>query len=535
MVLGTLAQQPAPVRDGPRPGPAGGGVVRGRVLTSDTDVPIRDCLIDLIRESDGQATYARTGLDGRFELTGLAPGIYRLVARPTTTHAGYLASGIRHAGSGDGPHVVEVVDGRPVADVVIRLVRGAAIGGRVIDDRGEPVAFIEVHLGRPRDGELERVSANRTVMTDDLGRFRVAGLAPGTYVVVAEPMMGGRAASADPTSPLRTYYPTEPDHTTAQAISLTTGQDIDGLELRLLRGRLYRVAGRILDSRGQPAGRATGYVNTTQGAHELRVLPDGSFSAANLPPGRYSLRATLRTGSPPATATELGAAAVEIADADVDDVTIALQPAATATGTVVFEEAARRVPFESIRLRASPFPRNTGFGDERAGATPDRMGAFTLTNLHGPVLIRPEARDLVLVHVRLGDVDITDVPTDFKDAGGKRLEVALGIGASAVTGRVTGRDGRPEAAVSVRVFAQERERWDFAFTTTRTVHTGLDGRFVVKGLRPGRYYAAALTGETYVADSAAYFERLARSAVPFELGADGRATVDLTLDDRPKK
>src|SRR5262245_6642758 len=80
---GTSSQQssppaslpPAPPRD-VIPIPAGGtGVIRGRVLRADTGQPIRGARV---QTSSGRIPNQLTGLDGRFEITGLAPGRYAL-------------------------------------------------------------------------------------------------------------------------------------------------------------------------------------------------------------------------------------------------------------------------------------------------------------------------------------------------------------------------------------------------------------------------------------------------------------------------
>jgi protocatechuate 3,4-dioxygenase beta subunit len=534
LAICALAAQQTPTRDGPPEVAKSTAVVRGRVVTADSGVPVRDCLVRVWQESGADAKAARTAADGRFELIGLAPGLYRVMASPTTTHASYLPSGVRQPGATESPRVIELAAGQTLDGLEIRLVRAAAIGGSVIDDRGEPVAFIDVRLGRQRDGLVEWVSSPRPSMTDDRGRFRLSGLMPGTYVLVAEPISAGSTAhTTDQTWYVRTFYPSQLDQSTSEPIVVAAGQELDGIALRLLRGRMHHIRGRVLDSRGQPAAGASGQIFTPQVAHPLRILSDGSYVASDLPPGRYSLRASLRTGPPPGAIMELGAAIVEITDADVEDVPILLQPAASVSGTVVFAAPAPPAAYDDIRIRASPFPRETGFGDERLGAAVNRSGAFTLANLHGPVLIRPEAGEWILEGVRLGESDITDTPTDFGSAGHRRLVVTLGRGGSEVSGSVT-RDGRPEPGVSVLIFSQDRAFWDYAFTTTRTAHTNPGGRYTVRGLRPGRYYATAALS-TGPAEPPAYFDRLAPSAVPFELGPEERVTIDLILDDPFKR
>ncbi len=75
------------------------------------------------------------------------------------------------------PQPIELAPGDEV--VPIRLVRGAAISGRVIDMLGAPVVNRPVLIGRQPDSKQPL----RIVRTDDLGAYRVGTLPDGAYTV----------------------------------------------------------------------------------------------------------------------------------------------------------------------------------------------------------------------------------------------------------------------------------------------------------------------------------------------------------------
>src|SRR5262249_34494412 len=63
-----------------------------------------------------------------------------------------------------------------IEDVVIELSRGAVVTGTVMDDGGEPIVGASVMVERPA---AVGVRTPRLGLTDDLGRYRVAGLPEG--------------------------------------------------------------------------------------------------------------------------------------------------------------------------------------------------------------------------------------------------------------------------------------------------------------------------------------------------------------------
>src|SRR4029079_13026864 len=68
------------------------------------------------------------------------------------------------------------------------MLRGAALEGQFLDDRGNGLQRLTVfadRLGGP--AEAPTVVEKRSVKTDDLGRFRLHTLRPGSYVVHAQP------------------------------------------------------------------------------------------------------------------------------------------------------------------------------------------------------------------------------------------------------------------------------------------------------------------------------------------------------------
>jgi hypothetical protein len=114
-----------------------------------------------------------TTADGYFVFRDLPAGRFRVTVRAL----GYVNS--------DFPmKVIELGDSEKLSSVTMRLWAHAAIGGRVIDERGEPVLGMLVNaLRRATTGAGVMLSGAGTGVTDDRGVYRIAQLAPGDYVV----------------------------------------------------------------------------------------------------------------------------------------------------------------------------------------------------------------------------------------------------------------------------------------------------------------------------------------------------------------
>src|SRR5262249_56923287 len=119
------------------------------------------------------------------------------------------------------------------SDCGMRL--GGVGTGRVVDEIGEPVAQVSVSLARRRyvDGERQLVGQSGSA-TDDRGEFRIFGVPPGQYVLVArlETMDFG---SRDRVRYVPTYYPGTAVASEAQRITVTAGQEASGIVIPLAR------------------------------------------------------------------------------------------------------------------------------------------------------------------------------------------------------------------------------------------------------------------------------------------------------------
>jgi len=171
--------------------------IAGVVTKDPGSVPLKKALIELIAESqrDGGNYTALTGVDGSFHLENLVPGRYRLFVERT----GYQEIDKRHRRS-DG-RVLTLSAGQEMKDLVIRLQAAAVVEGRVTDEDGDPMPEAQVAVLRQTfvAGRIhwEQAGAERT---NDLGEYRIAGLAAGNYFVSVTPP---RRATAPypPTSP----------------------------------------------------------------------------------------------------------------------------------------------------------------------------------------------------------------------------------------------------------------------------------------------------------------------------------------------
>jgi protocatechuate 3,4-dioxygenase beta subunit len=150
-----------------RLGPA--GVVEVNVTAADGGAPVAGATVEL----RGTLTYAaQTGADGTAKLTGVGPTWAPLVA-----HApGYAQAAMMLGVSGD-PKVP--------ARVSLSLARGAALAGRVVDDKGAAVAGARVHATSVTDPFPVSDPRRDSVTTGADGAFVLSAVASGTWRLTA--------------------------------------------------------------------------------------------------------------------------------------------------------------------------------------------------------------------------------------------------------------------------------------------------------------------------------------------------------------
>jgi RNA polymerase sigma-70 factor (ECF subfamily) len=146
-----------------------GGVIEGVVRDAQTKQPVAGAAVRARRDSaalelaDESERVTSSGGDGAFRLAGLRPGVYALSARD----AGRSTRAPVRIGLG----VAE-----QQTDVVVLVGATAAVRGTVVDETGAAATAVTV---RAFDGHGEQGKAT----SDDAGRFVLAGLAPGRWML----------------------------------------------------------------------------------------------------------------------------------------------------------------------------------------------------------------------------------------------------------------------------------------------------------------------------------------------------------------
>jgi hypothetical protein len=504
------------------------GTIEGVVTSAETGAPLRRVNVTALhvdrggdmplRYVPGRERSVITDDRGRFFLDGLAAGRWRI----TASKAGYLTQQVGQRRTFETPPPITLGDGQRLP-LGISLPRAGAINGRVYDQYGDPVAGARIQLFRTRmvrkQRQLEPIGQGD--LSDDTGAFRLHGLAPGEYYVSAS-LRVAPLDSVVQTTHAPTYYPGTGSFAEAQRVFVGKAAEVH-IDFPVRPVRTARITGFVQDSSGAPA---SAFLNLMSEATELggalgigaATRDEGSFLIPDVPPGVYTLYASLRGGG---IDSEAAAVPLTVYEEDVSGVSLALAKPGSMRVMLVPEAGVSRVMPTSVDLVA----RSQRAGMETKHGVAGRVSSLPMTVPSGPFRLDPQIPEgWALKAIVVGNVDVTDAPIDLKGQQDVAGRLILTDKVTTVIGTVS--HDRDPRNVSVVVFPEDSARWGPLSRFTRTTTVDQRGGFRLTGLPGGvRYLAVAVDGlEEGEGDDPDFLTRIRGQSISFPL-ADGEERI----------
>jgi hypothetical protein len=497
--LVTRAQQPPAQAKDQQPGltpqaqqPA---KLSGRVLRAEDGRPLPKATVTLTPEGRDSGTLStRTDSSGVFEFAEVPGGRYRL----TAVRTGYVAETYGQRGGGPGVPI-ELVAGRHLDGIEIRLQRAGVITGTITDEDHEPVEGIPVRALRVRfsPGGRQQATNVRSQATDDLGNYRLARLAPGSYYVQ---VAGREGVSIGPTSAsgyAPTFYPGVVLRDDATRVQVAAASESRAIDIQVRSAPTYTISGIIVDA--TPAtGRkyyGIGFAYEFGMAMTSADSQSGRFTLRGLDPGEYTLIASV---SSEGSSSRRGYRTVKVTDADVS-VVIEIGRLAEVRGEVRVEGKGE---FSFARLSVGF--RSTAENAPGSGAQIDDSGAFRIRELpEGSYTFELRGREdeTYLKSARCEGEDYLVQPlTVVADQVMDRCELVIAGDVAQVGGLVT-REDQPVAGAVIVLIPQQAERRKIP-RHTHTAQTDKNGQYLLRGVIPGDYFAFAVLPR----EDAAYYD-----------------------------
>jgi hypothetical protein len=512
------------------------GVIRGIITSAETGRPLRRVNVSAQRVDangrmpvnfdPGGTRAAITDDEGRFTLSDLRSGRWTI----TASRAGYLTQQPGQKRPFETPPPVRLEDGQTVI-ANMALTRAGAINGRVYDEYGDPVAGVRIQPLRPRMIRRQRYlqPVGSGDLTDDTGAFRLHGLPPGEYYIAAS-LRVAPLDSVVQTTYAPTYYPGSGNFGDAQRVFVGAGADVHA-DFPVRPVRPTRITGYVQDSSGAPAD---AFLNLMSDADELgaplgigtATRDDGSFLLADVPPGAYTLYASLRSGG---LDGEVAALPVTVYEEDLTGVTLVTAKPGSMRVRLVADAGVTRALPEAIDLVA----RSVRAGNETKHGAAERANPSAMMAPPGPFRLAPDIPDRwALKAVVVDSTDMTDSPIDLKGQQDVPVRLVLTDKLTEISGSVTVE--RPGQPIGVVVFAEDSGRWRQPSRFVRSTTTDERGAFRISGLPGGvRYLAIAIEGlEEGEGDDADFLTRMKDHAVSFPLADGETRVIGLALEER---
>jgi protocatechuate 3,4-dioxygenase beta subunit len=210
--------------------------IAGKVLNAVSGEPLANARVMLTPTGKtlGRPLQTRTDASGAFILSMAASGPYAVSVEKGNFQ------GLESFPSGAA--TLTPTPGKRY-ESVFRLTPFSTISGVVLDEGGEPATDIRVQaIGNMRS--QTSAQDTRSTITNDLGEFRLHGVVPGVYYVVAHPKAAPCCSSARIADPLNaenyvdTFYPRSSKISEALAVKVGAGQELQSIDIHLIKLRI---------------------------------------------------------------------------------------------------------------------------------------------------------------------------------------------------------------------------------------------------------------------------------------------------------
>lgn len=516
------------------------GSISGTVYSQSTGEPLKEAHLTLIASGprngprSSGTVEAVTDTSGNYQFTNLNPGTYRL----TVSRQSYVQQVYGETRPGARATPITLSTGQNLTKMDFHLIHTGVITGHILDENGEPMvrAQVEVLQKYYQDGQME-LRAVGADSTNDLGQYRVFDLPPGRYYVKATPpqtltslrvqqvqflaasrygnvsapvVMGESTAQPSGSGTTSTgyapqFYPGGTSVAQASPVTLKGGDEVSAIDLTLLAVHTHAVRGTVSGTDACGGGRVVSMSNG--GTRTVRMRGNvilmgnsdvdggsrsfmragpingetGAFEITDVAPGSYFVSAQCG-GNLAATQP------VEVGDADVTGISLALTPGVELSGTVKLEgDLASSVSNAQVWLEGQ-----NGLMGNQPRSQIDSDGSFDFDAVRDgkySVHMSSSCGQCYIKSARAGDADL--LLNGLQISGGtapSSIQIVYSSDTGTVSGTVTDTGDAPAANIRVVLVPDAPFRRSDRY---RTAFTDSTGKYQIAGVPPGNYEAFA--------------------------------------------
>jgi hypothetical protein len=339
---------------------------------------------------------------------------------------------------------------------------------------------------------------------------------------------------------LMSYYPSVPYAEGAPEFEVKAGVRVDGINVKLLRGKTYFVRGKVTFNgapvKGSFSMRVTNPPPATGAGSWTCMVRDGLFTMHDQSPGPH-LMEVLSAGSEMPMRGLVGKMVFTITDSDVD-VVFPLEQGVEVSGVLRAEwddwqsyvsagkgpsGSPAPIPRPAILLTAIESRNARSYGQA------NDAGAFTLTPaIAGDYLLDVTglSKGSYVKSVRYGAGDATQGPLRVESSAAK-LEIEISSKGASVNGVLRGDKGEPLSGYVVSVWPRTPNLWS-ATHGVQSTSSDQRGTFKISGLAPGKYYVAAFEEiESGLRQFPVFLEKFENRAESVDLSEGSQASANV--------